>query len=81
MGRVVFTEVFSQGGRARRFANTHTRMADKVVVRFRATGDAPILRQSQYRIPRELTMAAVSVLLRHQLGMTDRASLVSCWDG
>ena len=48
----------------------------KVVVHFRHTGSAPILRQQKFKVPSDARFSTVTTLLRKQLGMTPDNSLV-----
>lgn len=49
----------------------------KVVVSFKHTGDAPILKQSKFKVPANAPFQTVSALLRRTLGLQPSDPLVS----
>lgn len=48
----------------------------KVVVHFRHTGDAPILKQSKFKVPADAQFQVVTELLRKHLGLASEDPLV-----
>ena len=48
----------------------------KVTVSFKHTGDAPIMRQSKFKVPADAPFQTVTAMLRKQLGLQPQDSLV-----
>ena len=54
----------------------NTTASDKVVVRFRHTGSAPVLKQSKFKLPASMRFHSISTQLRKHLQLDPSEPLV-----